>query len=146
MAENTDSRLVGKIVRILDDHTVVINLGSQHFVGERMRFGIWTPEVEIADGDASLGTYRRLKGIVVVSEVHPLFCVAQAPAVKEQIVEEEPPLWQLGGGRTRKKVVLKRELNVDPSYVEEMPTGDEIRRGDTVEQVVQRDSSSLRSD
>jgi hypothetical protein len=125
----------GRIVRLIDDHTAILNVGSDNGVAGNMRFLIYTPVEEIVDPETneSLGTYRRRKGVLVVDEIAPKFCVASAPVVREELVEEVP---YLGFGRTRRRTVTKRNLNVDSAQVRAMPTGDDVRVGDIVEQLV----------
>lgn len=124
----------GRIVRLIDDHTAVLNVGRTVGVEPGMRFAIYTPTDVIVDPETEeeLGRYRRRKGIVVVEELGDRFCIAGAPSVKEVVVDE---VGMFGLGRMRKTTVIKRELNVDPGHVTPMPTGDEVLVGDVVEQV-----------
>lgn len=125
--------MTGKIIRFIDDHTAIINLGSVDGVEPRMRFGIYTPTDEIVDPETNevLGTYRRRKGIVVVDEVHERFCVASAPSVREEVVEETTGA--ILGARTRRRTTTRRDLDVARGQVKPLPTGDEVLVGDTVE-------------
>ncbi len=130
--------ITGRIVRILDDHTVVLNVGSEAGVEGRMRYAIYTPYDTVTDPETGedLGSYRRRKGAVVVQEIAPRFCVAAAPAVTEEIVEEVGGILGFGPSRTKRTKVQKRELNIDYDQVKGLPTGDTVRVGDIVEQVV----------
>lgn len=137
MTDKPDA-ITGRIVRILDDHTVMLNVGSDAGVEGPMRFAIYTPYDTVTDPETGedLGRYRRRKGAVVVQEIAPRFCVAAAPAVTEEIVEEIGGILGFGSGRTKRTKVQRRELNVEYGQVRGLPTGDTVRVGDIVEQVV----------
>lgn len=133
----TNTPITGKIVRILDDHTVVLNVGRDAGVEGPMRFGIYTPYDSVIDPESGedLGQYRRRKGVVVVQEIAPKFSVAVAPAVTEEVVEETGGMIGFGMGTKKRTKVQRRELNVEYGQVSGLPTGDTVRVGDAVEQV-----------
>ena len=139
----TSPQDTGKIVRILDDHTVVINLGLEHAIEDGMRFAIYSPADEIIDPDTelSLGSYRRRKGVVVVDEVHDRFSVASTPRIREETVEEISPTFGgvLGMGTQRRHTrTTQPSLDVDQSEIREVPGGSEVTVSDAVELISER--------
>jgi hypothetical protein len=132
------SPISGRIVRLIDDHTAILNVGADQGVEGRMRFAIYTPTDQIIDPETNevLGSYRRLKGVVVVDEIAAAFCVASAPVVQEEVVEE---VGFIGlQTRTRRKTRTRSELNVDEGQIQAMPTGEVVRVGDYIEEVIRR--------
>jgi hypothetical protein len=129
----------GKIIRILDDQTVVINRGTDHGVEPQMRFGIYTPVDEIVDPDTglTLGQYRQRKGVIVATEVHPSFSVASTPAVRRQTeVEEQSPLFSMGLSTTKKRretIITHPSLDVRQDQVDPIPGSGDVAVGDAVE-------------
>ncbi len=78
----------GKIAKIIDEYTVVINRGHEHGVEEDMRFVIYEQGEEIKDPDTdeSLGTFEYVKAKVRVTNVSEKFstattCEADTPPV-----------------------------------------------------------------
>jgi len=125
----------GRVIRIFDHHTVVLDVGTNHGVDLRTRFGIWGPTVEITDPDTgdSLGPYRRRKATVVVNEVFPRFCVAATPPVRKEYVEEQ----NLIGLSSRIKRTQVEHASLDPheQQIEGVPGGDSVLIGDTAESI-----------
>jgi hypothetical protein len=132
------SPISGRIVRLIDDHTAILNVGANHGVEGRMRFAIYTPTDPIVDPetDEVLGDYRRLKGVVVVDEIAAAFCVASAPVVQEEVVEEVGFIGMTT--KRRRKTRTRSDLNVAEAQIRAMPTGDVVQVGDYVEQVLPR--------
>jgi hypothetical protein len=140
-------RDAGKIVRILDDHTVVIDLGFEHAIEAGLRFAIYSPSDEIIDPDTneSLGSYRRRKGIVVVDEVHDRFSVASTPTIREETVEEVAAnpfmstVLGIGAATTRRQTrATQPPLDVARGQIKAVPGGSEVAVGDTVELISER--------
>ena len=89
-------RIEGKVAKIMDEYTVVINRGSEHGVEEDMRFVIYEPgdEIKDPDTDKSLGKFEHVKAKVEVTNVSEKFSTAKTyethtmtmPALQEAIV------------------------------------------------------------
>lgn len=73
--------ICGKVAAIVDDTTVVLNVGSRHGVHEGMLFAIVAQHQEIRDPETgeSLGRWESVKGRVVVTHVQERMCTARAP-------------------------------------------------------------------
>lgn len=129
----------GRIIRILDDRRVVLNVGTAHGVKRGTNFGIYTPVDEIKDPKTGevLGNYRRRKATVRVTEAYERFCVASPPGRRRVTVREEPQGFGISAilGSRASSRVEEVPVTLDVEYGEEepLPTGDTIRRGDVVE-------------
>jgi len=119
-------RIEGKVAKIIDEYTVVINRGHEHGVEEDMRFVIYEPGEEIKDPDTdeSLGKFEYVKAKVEVVNVQEKFSTAETyethtmtmPALQEAIVRvtgqtmrNELPLDEETSARLpeRKKTLVK---------------------------------------
>jgi hypothetical protein len=71
--------IVGKVAKIIDVYTVVINRGLEHGVEEDMRFVIYEPgeEIKDPDTDALLGKFEYVKAKVKVVNVQEKFSTAK---------------------------------------------------------------------
>ena len=124
----------GKIIRLLDDHTVIIDLGLGDGVETRMRFGIFSASQEIVHPDTleTLGSYRKRKGVVVVNEVFDRFCVASTPVVREETTEERQP-WSIGPTKIRRERTYQPSLDAVEEQIEGILGGGSVAVGDFVE-------------
>ena len=77
------TQIVGKVAAIIDDTTLVLNVGAEHGVVEGMAFAIFASYGEIVDPDSgeSLGSWEMVKARVVATHVQPRMCTVRAPAV-----------------------------------------------------------------
>ena len=71
----------GKIAKIIDDHTIVLNVGTRDGTKEGMIFVIYDPGDEVIDPDTgeSLGKWEMVKGRVVISHVQERISTATPP-------------------------------------------------------------------
>ncbi len=82
----------GKVAKILDDQSLVLNVGRQHGVTQGMVFCIYATVEDVTDPDTGepLGTWEAVKGYV--QAVHPqdklTVCRTYTPRPKE--TEERP--------------------------------------------------------
>ncbi len=76
----------GKVAAIIDDTTLVLNVGYQAGVEEGMTFAIFAEFQEIADPDsgATLGKWEMVKARVVADHVQEHMCTVRTPLVAEQ--------------------------------------------------------------
>jgi hypothetical protein len=124
----------GRIVRIFDDHTVALNIGSSQGVEPGMRFGIFTPYEDIVDPETgvNLGQTRRRKAVVQANTVHPRFTVATTPVYRVQTRTTGIPSF------TTSEVEERRDpLPVARGETQPFESGDQVRVGDRVEQLVE---------
>ena len=85
----------GKVAAIIDDTTLVLNIGSEQGVEEGMAFAIFALHGEIADPDSGqpLGRWEAVKARVVATHVQPRLCTVRAPVVGEvPVVGDTRPL------------------------------------------------------
>ena len=85
----------GKVAAIIDDTTLVLNVGSAQGVQEGMAFAIFASHGEIEDPDSgqSLGRWEAVKARVVVTHVQERLCTVRSPVVGEApVVGDTRPL------------------------------------------------------
>lgn len=85
----------GKVAAIIDDTTLVLNVGYQQGVQEGTVFVIFAEQADIADPDTGepLGRWEMVKARVAVTHVQERMCTVQAPAViEEQVTDGTRPL------------------------------------------------------
>jgi len=80
----TDS-ICGRVAAIIDDTTLVLNVGSAQGVREGMVFAIVSEHQEILDPDtgASLGSWEIPKARVVVTHLQERMCTVRSPRRQE---------------------------------------------------------------
>lgn len=74
-----------KVAAVVDDTTLVLNVGSRQGVHEGMLFAVVAEHQDIADPDTgeSLGKWESVKGRVVVTHVQERMATARSPLVEE---------------------------------------------------------------
>lgn len=75
------AEIEGKIAKIVDEYTVILNVGSKDGVKEGMTFVIFDQGDEVMDPDTgeSLGQWEIVKGRVMVSHVQERISTASTP-------------------------------------------------------------------
>ena len=128
--------MTGRVIRIVDTHRIIINLGAADGVAEGQRFGVYTPQDEIVDPQTSevLGTYRERKASVVARVVAERFTICAAPrrsfaqsyflGVRGGVAEQVAPHLQ-----------DPTELPVERRQINPLPTGSTIKVGDFVQPI-----------
>lgn len=81
--------ITGKVAAIVDDTTLVLNVGSREGVREGQLFAIVASHAEIFDPDSgeSLGAWESVKGRVVVTHVQERMATARSPLADEASAE-----------------------------------------------------------
>lgn len=81
----------GKVARILDDQTLVLNIGRAQGVEQGMVFCVYTPVEDVTDPDTgeSLGAWEAVKGYVQAT--HPQDRLAVCRAFSPRDVRKETP-------------------------------------------------------
>ena len=85
----------GKVAAIIDDTTLVLNVGSEQGVQEGMAFAIFALHGEIEDPDSgeSLGRWEVVKARVLATHVQARLCTVRSPVVGEvPVVGDTRPL------------------------------------------------------
>ena len=85
----------GKVAAIIDDTTLVLNVGSDQGVQEGMAFAIFALHGEIEDPDSgqSLGRWEAVKARVIATHVQERLCTVRAPVIGEApVVGDTRPL------------------------------------------------------
>jgi hypothetical protein len=132
----------GKIAKIIDSATVVINRGSETGVENGMKFIIYQKGEEIFDPDTgeSLGFFEHIKAKIKVIQVNEKFSTARS--AETEIINEEPNLYvglygQLDFLRTKTHTIIKK-LPLDDSTISELkePIVDTVQIGDLVREIL----------
>jgi hypothetical protein len=129
-------KVAGRVVRIFDEEKIAINLGSDQGVKKGKNAAIYAPTVEIEDPttNETLGEYRHLKVVAKIIAVSSRFSIIGPHSRKEETVA--PGSFSAFGGFLRTPTITKTvpgHLEINESEAKPIPTGDEIRVGDTVE-------------
>ncbi|AKI96560.1 hypothetical protein [Kosmotoga pacifica] len=108
--------LEGKIVVILSETEVIINIGLKDGVKDEMIFAIKNPkviEVKDVDGKYKLGEFSRTKGYIIAKEVydHFTYCVTLKKETFVDLPESFSPI--TGGRRGRLKVEQKQITEIE---------------------------------
>ena len=83
----------GKVAKILDDQTLVLNVGTAHGVAQGMVFCIYAPVEEVKDPDtgASLGAWEAVKGYVQAAHPQDRLTVCRAYTLRAAQAQPEKP-------------------------------------------------------
>ncbi len=90
-----DRPIEGHVAAIIDDTTLVLNVGLRHGVSEGMPFVVFGEHAEIVDPitGASLGHWECVKARVVVTHVQESMCTVRAPAARpHEVTDGSRPL------------------------------------------------------
>jgi len=131
--------ITGKVAKIVDESTVVINVGSKDGVKEAMRFLIVAEGDEVKDPDSGevLGKWEIVKGRVVVSHAQERLavCVAEPEEGKEGEKPRTLSAAMVEVSMPRAQGGVRSKLNVRPSEVSGGPSVGPIVVGDKVRAV-----------
>ncbi|MFQ5962894.1 MAG: hypothetical protein ACE5KZ_01255 [Candidatus Scalinduaceae bacterium] len=137
----------GKVVRILDEYSIVINVGRNDVVSEGMVFAVFTQsddEIKDPDNGEVLGKLENVKDYVTVAHVQEKFstCVARG---QEKITKESQSsgVQTLSGAMMAESMTARpggykvgtEKLNVNVSQIMGMPQSGPISVGDRVRSV-----------
>ena len=77
--------IIAKIAAIVDDTTLILNVGTEHGVIEGMVFSVVAEQQEVADPDSgeSLGNWEVVKARVIVEHVQDRMCTVRSPIKKD---------------------------------------------------------------
>lgn len=129
----------GKVAKILDESTLIINVGSTHGVQPKMTFIVYMPGDDVMDPDSgeSLGHWEVVKGQIVAAHVQEkiTICTAGLPEESEQ---GDPSTHTLSAAMIADHMRTggsQHGLNVNRSQIEGMPQIGPISVGDPVRSV-----------
>lgn len=126
---HTTSNALGHIIRILDEYTLVIDIGNR-YVSNGDKIKVYQPLDDICSLDGTkLATYDHVKDILEVVDVEDNYSVCKKPAKKVQ-----SPLSKLALSPLLEATETTRpKLNVDEASIKPLPEHDDIiRLGDPV--------------
>jgi len=143
-----DGPIEGKVAKILDDRTLVLNVGHAAGATQGMVFCIYAPVEDVTDPDTgeSLGSWEAVKGYVQAT--HPQDSLAVCRAFSPRASRSDRPedrgthtlsaelvaVSMLDGGP-----LVQAKLNVDRSQMAGMPEVGAITVGDRARSVSQEE-------
>jgi len=138
----------GKVAKILDDQTLILNVGRAHGVAQGMLFCVFAPVEEVKDPDTgeSLGAWEAVKGYVQAT--HPqdrlTVCRGYTPRRAESTKPEDRGTHTLSGELVAVSMLSggplsKARLNVERSQLAGMPEIGPIKVGDRARSIAEAD-------
>ena len=129
----------GKVAKILDDQTLILNVGSAAGVAQGMVFSIYAPVEDVKDPDTgkSLGQWEAVKGYVQAA--HPqaqlTVCRVCVPQRREEARPEDRGTHVLSAEMIEVSMLRggsqpKSRLNVDRTQLSGLPEVGPIKVGD----------------
>jgi hypothetical protein len=136
----------GKVAKILDEYSIVINVGRNDGVTEGMVFVIFTQssdEIKDPDSGETLGTLENVKDYVSAIHIQDKFATCVAKEVKKIPEEGESSGAQTLSGAMMAESMSARpggkirteKLNVNTSQIAGVPQSGPITLGDKVRSV-----------
>ena len=136
----------GKVAKILDEYSIVINIGRNDGVTEGMVFVVFTQssdEIKDPDSGETLGTLENVKDYVSAIHIQDKFATCVAKEVKKIPEEGESSSAQTLSGAMMAESMSARpggkirteKLNVNTSLIAGVPQSDPITLGDKVRSV-----------
>ena len=129
----------GKVAHIIDDTTLVLNIGLSQGVCAGMIFAVFAEHQEVVDPDSGqvLGRWEVVKAQVVVTHVQEKMCTVRSPLQSEGGQVASAPLSTLMVEHSRghygsRRDAERRRLEVNPSQVAGTPQTSPIAVGDQV--------------
>jgi hypothetical protein len=117
--------ITGKVARVITEHHLALNIGSDHGVVKGMRFSVYSPDTPVFDPDTheELGRVSFEKGKVEIYEVFEKYCLAQTYELEK--VLPYPTLF----------MPSVKKLPVDASDLVEFEA--RVKAGDSVKQIIE---------
>ncbi len=134
------SAVEGKVAQILDEFTLIINVGRAQGAREGMEFVVFSPGEEVADPDTgeSLGQWEIVKGRVVATHVQDKLSICTAAPPPSEEDHTDPTTRTLSAALIAEHMPGQdkvRPLNVNKSQVHGMPKAGPISVGDRVRSI-----------
>lgn len=132
----------GRVVRIFDDEKIAINLGTQEGLKKGQRVFIYAPEIDIHDPETgeNLGAYRHLKVSARVDRLSKRFSIVGPYPERVPTIPPASRFLGVGVGGSASRST-PGELPINSMDAEPIPTGNEIRVGDTVIAEIEADEA-----
>ncbi len=130
-------QIEGKVAQILDEFTLIINVGQTKGVKPGMEFVVYAPGDDVTDPDtgASLGAWEVVKGRVVASHVQEKLTICHAASAKQEEDTSDPRTRTLSAAMIADHMRAKsgtQALNVNKAQLRGMPKTGPISVGDRV--------------
>ncbi|HPD17807.1 MAG TPA: hypothetical protein PLE19_22955 [Planctomycetota bacterium] len=138
------ARVEGKVAKILDDQTLILNVGTSAGVAAGMVFSVFAPVEDVKDPDTgkSLGAWEAVKGYVQAAhpQEHLTVCRVYVPQARGESRPEDRGTHVLSAEMVEVSMLRggsqpKARLNVDRTQLSGLPEVGPIRVGDRVRSV-----------
>lgn len=117
----------GKVAAILDQYTLVLNIGSQNGVKKGMKFVIYELGDSINDPETGteLGSLEIVKGFAEVVNIQDNLCTVRS---SEELTEYLSPIWTVSKQITKRVSLPISASTVDISNRVKIKVGDLVRQ------------------
>lgn len=139
-----DDKITGRIIKIVDEYTVIVNIGKENGISFGDYLKVKSEGIEIKDPETGdiLGKYGETKARLKVKDVYDKFSICK----NSETIKKEVPIpnsnWLENAITANSKANYKRptetktylrKLNVNSSEIEEIAIDSVIKIGDEVE-------------
>ena len=130
----------GKVAKILDEYSLIINVGQADGVTPESKFVVYAQGDEVTDPDTgeSLGRWEVVKGHIAASHVQERLTVCKAVGKKPEAPQSDPTTHTLSAAMIADHMRTDRAgsaLNVNRSQIDGAPKVGPISVGDSVRSV-----------
>ncbi len=126
-----------QILKILDDTTVVVNLGMRDGITTKDSLNILDKHrITLTDPYTNeiLGNIRQMKEKIFVTEVHEKFCicVSKYTKIKNHNPAMEALMKPFGGKNKQTKQIIGNSMNINEDEISDLYTHNTVHIGDEV--------------
>jgi len=133
----------GKVAKILDEYTLIINVGAAQGVRPGMEFVVFAPGDEVVDPDSgeSLGQWEAVKARLAVQHVQEKLTVCAPAAPQSKLAaDDDPTTHTLSAAMIADHMRVGRsagKINIDKSQMAGKPVLGPVSVGDSVRSVTE---------
>ena len=134
------TQIKGKIAKIVDETTFLLNVGAQDGVRNGMRFVVFDEGDEVSDPDTgeSLGVWEIVKGELIVTNAQERLSMAQTPIKQKAEKSETLSALMVAASKAGAGEEQRESLSVNRSEMSGRPATKAVSVGDPVRSVEER--------
>jgi len=127
-------RIEGEVVDIINEYTVVINVGEEGGVRKGMKFVIYTEAEELLDSKGnSLGKLEIPKAEIEITHVQPKISIGKSGEIYTRTIEPlEHIRYPFGKPET---ITVRKKLPIEKGDITKREIDMNVRKGDKVRRV-----------
>lgn len=131
------TQIKGKIAKIVDETTFLLNVGAQDGVRNGMRFVVFDEGDEVSDPDTgeSLGVWEIVKGELIVTNAQERLSMAQTPIKQKAEKTETLSALMVEASKSGAGAEQRASLEVNRSEMSGRPATKAVSVGDPVRSV-----------